>query len=81
MNAMSDFERHNTGGHSLFNFVAKNKSYSTTSCGNHVPDDLRDLRREIVSFLFCQSFRKVNILLLTYKQWFGKYPSVVYLYN
>lgn len=36
MNAMSDFERHNTGGHSLFNFVAKNKSHLTTSLSNHV---------------------------------------------
>lgn len=36
MNAMSDFERHNTGGHSLFNFVARKKSYSRTSSGNQV---------------------------------------------
>lgn len=46
MNAMSNFERHNTGGHSLFNFVAKQYSLLTNFVWQPFIDDMGDMRRE-----------------------------------
>lgn len=61
MNAISDFERHNTGGHCAL--CSLKYTLLKTIVWQLCFDDIADMRRELVLFLFCRFFRKVNIWL------------------
>lgn len=80
MNVVSDFDRHNIRGHSLCTFLAKYNLLNDIWQSNI--DEMGDMKRKLVLFLFYRSFRKViTCIWLKFKPCFGKYPSIVYLYN